>query len=61
MTYELVHPIGLTMEEIKLIMDAIECRLHLMDQENQWFLEEPSVEYNQLSELYRFFEGFTNP
>ena len=52
MTYELVHPIGLTMEEIKLIMDAIECRLHLMDQENQWFSEEPSAEYNQLSELF---------
>lgn len=52
--------IGLSLSDAQLLLECIECRLHLMDQENQWFLEEPAEPYYQLVELAEFISGFTN-
>jgi hypothetical protein len=51
---------GFTKDDLKLILECIECRLHLMDQENQWFMEEPNEPYYQLVEIAEFISGFTD-
>ena len=51
--------VGLTKEYLRLIVESLDYRLYLMDQENHFFQEEPTPTFNQLVDIRDFILGFT--
>lgn len=51
--------VGLTKEDLRLIVESLDYRLYLMDQENHFFQEEPTPTFNQLVDIRDFILGFT--
>jgi len=46
-------------EDLDLIIESLDYRLYLMDQENHFYHEEPTPTFNQLVEIRDFILGFT--
>ena len=48
-------------EDWELIIEAIDYRLYVLDQENHFFQEEPGSVYHELIEIRDYILSFTTP
>jgi len=51
--------LNLPKEDLELIIEALDYRLYVLDQENHFFLEEPGSLYRELIEIRDYILSFT--